>query len=327
MLSGVLYSISKDDDVRKTIVDTPGSVELATRLWLFQDAVPIPSSVDIPVGTAALDSILRVADRPTLDKVLKTAGGKPDQVAQLALTRLRTEGHKIQIEGFRTAVYTDILCQFSRPARHPLRHAILIAGGIPTVTKILVTVSSQINSTGNPMLLDAVVALFGYLRNCLESTDGFTWVSQSVQAGLLTAFVGCSPHVSNLDREDREMILSIFKDVLPRYLVYRSVIRTISTALRTIFKTVSVGQVSNSVAKDVWKRFTDLAEERMVVEAQAAAWKGKATICDNANVSFPLVERIQVSHFFLHSASKSIRRTTSANVQHAAAPTTAPKVH
>ena len=235
--------------------------------------MPVPSSLEVPVGTAALDSLFRMADHSTLDRALKTAGGKPDQVAKLALsTHLSTEGQKAKIRGFKVAVYTDILCQFSWSAIHPLRHAILIAGGISTVTKTLISVSSQINSTGNPTLLDAIVALFGFLRNCLESTDGFTWISQSVQAGLLIAFVGCSPHFSKLKNpEDREMIFSIVKHVLPRYLVYRSVIRTVSTTLDVVYKTKNIERVSKSIAKDAWEDFVELAKERMFVEAHAAA--------------------------------------------------------
>ena len=322
----MLYSICREDTVRDIIVSTPGSVELATQLWLFEDAVPIPSSVEVPVGTAALDALLRMAEHPTLDRALKTAGGKPDQVAKLALGRLCTEGREAEISGIRMSVYTDILCQFSRSARHTLRHAILIAGAISTVTKTLGIVTSQINSTGNPTLLDAIVALFGYLRNCLESSDGFTWISQSVQAGLLTAFVECSPYFSKLeDPEDREMILSIIKLVLPRYLVYRSIIRTVSTALESVYKNPRIGRVSKTVAKDVWRDFVRLAKERMLVEAHAGALK--ATMCDNANVSVPYIWRIDNFISSYRSASKLIQSTISVNVLHVVPLTTAPKVN
>jgi hypothetical protein len=323
----VLYSISKHDGVRNVIVGTPGSVELAAQLWLFEDAIPVPSSVDIPVNTACLDSLLRMAEPPTLDRALKAAGGKPDQVAKLALTRLQTEAQKPQIGGFRVAVYADILSQFSRSPTHPLRHSILIGGAMSTVTKTLVTVASQINSTNRPILLDAIVALFGYLRNCLESTDGFTWVTQSVQAGLLMAFVDCSPHFSKLDDiEDREMIISIIKDVIPRYLVYRSVVRTVSAALDVAYKSPKIGRVSKSMAKDDWQQFIFLAKERMLVEAHCTAWKGKAIVCDNANVSVSCVEKRYALISLNHSALKLTPKTISANVPHAVLLTTAPKV-
>jgi hypothetical protein len=282
----VLYSISRDDIVRNTIVHTPGSVELATQLWLFEDAVPVPSSVEVPVGTAALDSLLSVADSPTLDRTLKAAGAKADQLAKLALMRLSTEGQKPQISGCKAAVYADLLSQLSRSPEHQLRHAILGASAISTVTKTLVAVSSQIDSSANPERLDAIIALFGYLRNCLESTDGFTWITQSVQTGLLKAFVECSPYFPRLDdAKDREMIISIVKNVLPRYLVYRSVVRAVGLALDGVYKSPAIGGVSSSVVSDVWKDFVQLAKERLLVEAQAAAWKRKATTCDNTNVS------------------------------------------
>ncbi|KIM77726.1 hypothetical protein PILCRDRAFT_11814 [Piloderma croceum F 1598] len=271
VLAGALYSISRDDIVRNAIVRTP------------EDVVPVPSSVEVPVGTAALDSLLRVADSQTLDRTLKAAGGKADQLAKLALMRLYTEGQKPQISGCKAAVYADLLSQLSRSLEHQLRHALLGASAISTVTKTLVAVSSQIGSHGNPELLDAIIALFGYLTNCLESTDGFTWITQSVQTGLLKAFVECSIYFSRLDAKDREMIISIVKNVLPRYLVYRSVIRAVGLALDSVYKSPGIGRVSSSEASDVWKDFVELAEERLLVEAQAAAWKRKATTCDNTN--------------------------------------------
>lgn len=268
-----------------------------------------------------------MAEPPTLYRALKAAGGKPDQVAKLALTRLQTEGQKPRIGGFRIAVYADILSQFSRSPIHPLRHGILIGGAMSTVTKTLVTVASQINSSNRPMLLDAVVALFGYLRNCLESTDGFTWIMQSVQAGLLMAFVDCSPHFSKLeDIEDREMIISIIKDVIPRYLVYRSVVRTVSTALDVAYKSPKIGRVLKSMAKDDWQQFIFLAKERMLVEAHCSAWKGKATMCDNTNVSSSCVAKIYTLISSYPSALKLTPKTISANVPHVVLLTTAPKV-
>jgi hypothetical protein len=257
---------------------------MAAQLWLLEDTIPFPSSAEIPVCTAALECLLRVAEPSTHDRTLNALGCKPDQVAKLALMRLLTESLKQNIDGYKTAIYIDTVNQLSRYPDHPLRNALLIANSIRIVTKTLVSLSAQINSTGNPMLLNAMVTSFGYLSNCLESTDGFTWVSQSVQAGLLTAFIECSPHFSKVNHEDRTMIVSIVEDVLPRYLVYRTVIQTIVAALAVV-PAPSEDKVSKSIAKDAWRNFITLVEERRLVSLHAAAWKGKATICDNANVS------------------------------------------
>lgn len=276
--------MSQNDDVRKIIVDTPGTLEMATELWLLEDAILVPSSAEIPVCTAALECLLRMAKPSTHDRTLRALGCKPDKVAKLALIRLLTEGHKQRINGYKAAIYVDIINQLSRHSNHPLRNALLIANSIGTVTKTLVLLSTQINATGNAMLLDPIVASFGYLRNCLESTDGFTWVSQSIQAGLLTAFVECSPYFLKANLKDRTMIVSIVKDVLPRYLVYRSVIQTVVAALAGV-PASSKDKVLKSIGTDAWINFVTLVEERRLVSLQAAAWKGKATICDNANVS------------------------------------------
>lgn len=44
----------------------------------------------------------------------------------------------------------------------------------------------------------AMVIGFAYLASNLESLDGFTWIIQSVNAGLLQAYCDCSPHFSKV---------------------------------------------------------------------------------------------------------------------------------
>jgi hypothetical protein len=100
------------------------------------------------------------------------------------------------------------------------------------------------------------------------------------------------------------MILSIVKHILPQYLVYRSVIRTVSTAMDVVYKTHNIERVSKSIAKDAWGDFVKLAKERMFVEAHAAAWKGKATMCDNINVSVPVCRAGLHSYLFLSQCLK-----------------------
>lgn len=269
------------------MVATPGSIEMAAQLWLLENSVPFPSSVEIPVGTTALEAILRKCGSPELDRALKAAGGKPDQVAKLALANLRNENQKSNFHGYRLSVYTDLLNHLSRGPMQPLRNALLIKGSIGVVTKSLTVMSAEVNAS-DPSILDCITSSFGYLKNCLQSTDGFTWVSQSVKGGLLTAFVECSPHLSRLDDRDRTMIISIIKDLLPQYMVYRSVIKHVDAAMIKLLANPRKKEILKSPAKDDWSNFFILALERRIVSMQAAAFKGRAATCDNMQVSFTI---------------------------------------
>lgn len=200
-----------------------------------------------------LDPLFAHADPASHDQTLKAARDNADQVAKLALARLSKEGQKAPTEGKLMEIHTAILNQLSREPKHPLRNALLVAGSIITVTKNLVSISGQIhNVSTNPTLIEAMISCFEHLGDCIESTDGFTWVSQSVKAGLLLAYVKSSPVYSNLDPEDCNMVFSILKDVVPRYMVYRSVVQTVGTALDLVQKSnADTGKVEKSIAKNV----------------------------------------------------------------------------
>jgi hypothetical protein len=76
------------------------------------------------------------------------------------------------------AIYLDLIGHLSQEPEHRLRHAFLGSNTIVQCTKIALNTTKMLNDGGSPELLNAMVAAFGYLANCLESTDGFTWVTQ-----------------------------------------------------------------------------------------------------------------------------------------------------
>lgn len=286
IISAAWYALSRSDSARKVMSATKGSIEIATQMWVMEDKGNLPSLVNIPTASAALDALLKDAQGPALDRVVGAAGGGADNVAQLMLSRLRTSINGTLAYDAPTVVYLDLIGHLSRKPEHALRHAFLSSNTIALCTKIAVTVSTMLNRGGGPpILLDVMVAAFGYLTNCLESTDGFTWVSQSIQAGLLTAFVDCSPHYSKLDPDDCDMVLTIVRDILPKYLVYRSVIQAVDGTIRKLDHESHRQLVEKSIAWDIWMKFHKLALERYMVTLQATAMKGKAATCDNVHVS------------------------------------------
>lgn len=281
-ISASWYSLVRSESARKVMTTTPGSIEMATLLWVFEDASPISSIVDIPSASAALDGLLREYHPGNLDRVVKAAGGKAENVAQTALLRLRSAFKNItRLHEPRTAIYLDLICKLSRDPNHKLRYAFLSSNIITLCTTIALTVTNMINDGGHPGLLDVLVASFGYLSNCLESTDGFSWVIQSVKAGLLTAFVDASPHFFKLDPDDRDMILHIVRDILPDYLVYRSVVEAVDGTMRKLSDSPHRERILSSTASGVWTKFHKLALERLFITMQATAVKGKAMTCDN----------------------------------------------
>ena len=266
------------------IVATQGSLEIATKLWQLEDKFPYAQGRDIHCGSACLEALLREAESESLDRVLHSAGGKADDVAQLALSRLRSVSQEQRIPGIRMTIYTNVINQISRKPEHPLRIALLGANVIQIITKSLVTVTTQLNMTRNPDLLEAVISCFVYLRNYLDSTDGFTWVTQSIQHGLLQAFVEASPWYATVNPEERGMVVLIVQEILPRYMVYRSVVLAMEGPMKKIGESPYKEIIQKSSVGCVWSNLDRLFTERLAIIKYVRSLKGKAETCDNVHV-------------------------------------------
>lgn len=277
------YALATNDNTRKAMLSKPATLEVATRIWLEEDDKSSPSK-SLPPGTSLLNSLLKTATYDTLDQVLKISGKKADAVAKLALTRLRNAMKSKAPNGGYVTMYIDFLNMISRSPKHPFRHALLGANVVWTVTSNLCKIGTILNDTGDLAFVDAMVAGFGYLFNCLESTDGFTWVNQALGTGLLQAFCDCSTKFDLIHPEDLQMVMGVFKDILPRYMVYRSVIDHFVTGMRKAEQEPYRKRITSSIAKDAWHELRMLTDERRIVGVQADVVKTSHLTCDNVKV-------------------------------------------
>ncbi|KAJ6585582.1 hypothetical protein B0H19DRAFT_1368857 [Mycena capillaripes] len=261
VIATVWYCLVRVQGLREVIAATKGTVEIATQLWLLDNEVPYqgPPSMNIPC-VAAFDAVL--VDHAATDRALAAAGGAPDTLVKLV------------------SIYLDLLSHLSWGADHPLRLGLLQAGAISLCTRAAGTLAGALNAGGDLDLLNSIVSAFGFLTNCLHSTEGFTWVIQSVGADFLLAWADASPHFAQLDEEDYGMVTSLLMQTLPMYLVYRSVIQAVEQGMRRLGPQ-QLERINSSIAKNVWMDFRKLAEERSMVVVHAAAVKGKAATCDN----------------------------------------------
>ena len=326
LISGVWYSLSRSNIARKVMANTKGSIELATHLWIIEDMKP-PSTIGIPAPSAALDSLLSGDEIDVHDRVLKAAGLRVEDIVIISMSRLRTALDSPMLHEPRATIYLDLISQLSRPPNHPLRLRFLNASIIVICTKTAVKVTSLLNGKPvfHPGLLDLVVSSLGYLMNCLESTDGFSWVIQSLNAGLLQAFVDFAPHLSKICPEDRDMVLHIVQTLLSKYLVYRSVIQAVDGTIRKVQNSPNAKGINETLGAGAWRKFCDLARERHLVTLQAKSYKGKNATCDNVKVSSldGFVSEVRTTNIST-SVKKSIPGTTSENAAHASIPCIVP---
>lgn len=163
VLSACWCAVGQYDSIRETMVSTPATIEIATRCWLEEDDGPIPSHVDAPVGTCVLGNLLKHATSAQLDRVLKMTGGKADEIAKLAISHLRGALTMRPVNATRLVIYLDFINSLSRVGTHPLRYALLGANVIWYVTNALVTISILVNTTSDPVFLNAMMSGFCYL--------------------------------------------------------------------------------------------------------------------------------------------------------------------
>lgn len=163
VISACWCAVGQYDSIREAMVSTPATIEIATRCWLEEDDGPIPSHVDAPVGTCVLGNLLKHATSAQLDRVLKMTGGKADEIAKLAISHLRGALTMRPVNATRLVIYLDFINSLSRVGTHPLRYALLGANVIWYVTNALVTISILVNTTSDPVFLNAMMSGFCYL--------------------------------------------------------------------------------------------------------------------------------------------------------------------
>ncbi|KAI0088570.1 hypothetical protein BDY19DRAFT_172115 [Irpex rosettiformis] len=280
LLSISLYTISVHDICRQEMVKSAQMLEIATKIWI-EDEDSHTLRRNASPSTCLLFNLSKNATDEGLQQVKEAAGGKPSLVAKLAVTRIENGLKARKLGAAYIMMNIDLIDSLSRPSIDIFRNALLSANAVWVVTSALVKVGNTINSNEDFTLVGCMVAGFSYLFNFLQSTDGFTWVSQAIRAGLLQAFCDCSPKFNVIPKEDLDMILSIFHTILPRYLVFRSVLESFNHSMQKVDCDPHRKRVMNSVAEKVWCDLRNLAEERFVVNLQATALKDIRLNCHN----------------------------------------------
>lgn len=344
IIGGVLYSLSRSTEVRKVMVDTPGSIELVTRLWIIEDEPACPSGLSIPVNSAALDGLLTVphwkpeksigkndkpkdskqqeeedkreataisrrkAARSMLNRVVAAAGGSPSRVVEMALSRLRmATSTNARMHEPGTPIFLDLIGHLSSVPDHQFRLGFLSEGMTALAAKLAVKAVGLLDALsasgggGSPQIAlpksnpavspheeelhGVLIASLGFLANTLESTDGFTWVIKAVSAGLLQAWVGAARHMHRFDsRGDEDMVISILNKTVPKYMVYKSVVTNVESAIKKINEDGAVQDWKHPGATKVWKTFQEMSLERYTIGVHMKMAKSKAVICDNFKV-------------------------------------------
>lgn len=231
VVASAWFTFTQIESVKDVMVSTKGSLEIAARFWVDEDSPNLPPTrFDMPVASALLDAFLKKetygpgqADNDA-NTVVIAAGGSAPNIAKLAMVKLRAAANAPKWDEKRLTIFLDLIGHFCVSRSHQLRNSFLGLKAIGFCAKIAVQAANLKNLGGPEMLLAVYVAALGFIRNCVQSTDGFSWVIQAIKGGFLIALADGSPHFDQLHPEDFDMIMDLLRTIMPRYMVYRSVI-------------------------------------------------------------------------------------------------------
>ncbi|KAI0046563.1 hypothetical protein FA95DRAFT_1606770 [Auriscalpium vulgare] len=266
----------------KILSETPGVTALTTSLWMKEAIDP---SLPVPNGPACMSFLLDKADDTLLDEVIRSAGGKVEVIAEHALGHIRTE---LQMPAFNVTfidVFLGLLGCLSQGQKGLLRRAIIRKGAVPVVTKAFVRLAKRY-TVDDISVRAAIGVCANSLRKFTQEIDAIKCVRAMVLGGLLQAYIDLDPMLRHSNAIQIRALTLLFNDVLPRYLVYGTVVHAVGTTWDKL-------DTPQNCAVIMWSRFKDewnfvlyrLAIGRVVQEGIDG---GKATLrCNNCDRCLP----------------------------------------
>ncbi|KII87049.1 hypothetical protein PLICRDRAFT_243254 [Plicaturopsis crispa FD-325 SS-3] len=259
-ITHTLVALSLSKVTRSAVLRTPGVVALLARQWL-QERPPKLANQTRSFAVALENLLERLYPTPT-QEVLDAAGGDAALVATTVLARLRTSLATADVEDI--VVHLSLIHEFSCISCRPLHLALINHGAIPETIKVL-SWSNARAMDGTPP--DTISLCFNNILLGFYSANGSAWAVQALDSGLLTALLRSARWMSSQNTGDAhvEFLINFFSEVLPKYLVFRSVLRAVRKSISQVKKLGLTTAASTGPLWDAWKAFQKLAEERLAL--------------------------------------------------------------
>ncbi|KAJ7483625.1 hypothetical protein FB451DRAFT_1350598 [Mycena latifolia] len=253
-------------ELRATVRATPGIITLCTRLWIHPAA---PLSACIPFRSCT--------------RVVAAAGGRPEAVAKTFLDRLRKTISKAPMHAEHASTLTFTLTTFIGLPRHPLAFAVLADNGAWVVARTLFLASQ---ATANDDYLACIRTALTFLRRALVQYDSPRLVAQALDAGLLPAICDLSSVLEGTtEQAAHDSLRFILRDILPKNMVYRSVIKVMKRENRDIDGEAVDRGVMRSVLREEWMSLGLLTYLRSAVAKLPKEVRGRGSVvCERMTI-------------------------------------------
>ncbi|TFK68981.1 hypothetical protein BDN72DRAFT_959912 [Pluteus cervinus] len=291
VIAGSWSALASSEAARKRMLETHGVLDIATRLWIFEDnedvARSTPFAEGFTFGSVLIELLMHDGDAEKLEYIISAAGGDLDRIAQTLLRRLKKDFNSSKFASLphnSTMLFLLVrqFCDIQKP------EPFLKNGAISICVKLLLRTAfvlnqpdADISSNMKGHYVRLMLLASGFLHNFLDHGNGVPWVLQAINAGLLTAFIECSPMYENLENEDYITVSFAITKILPRYLAYICVVRVMNTAFERLGKTEQFLLLPETKAWEGINALALLTGRRMCVVGRVEDISKESTKCSN----------------------------------------------
>ncbi|KAJ7153950.1 hypothetical protein C8R43DRAFT_1235338 [Mycena crocata] len=263
-----LYTLSCFNWFLDAMISTPGCLELLTKLWVVEDAQAKGGILLGPVQTATLGTVIKystlLGNDDAYDRVVKAAGGDVNIVVKLLLGRVKkaTKAFNPDLGAVGLSWHIELITELCQP---PLRRAFFDNDAIAVVTDSFVVLSRVVIPTQN--CVSMMSSCFDFFLRCLEGDD-YPQLGYAIKTGFLGAFLDSSRMFAMLPTKSVDAAEQIMGQILPKYIVYRSFIEAVNSALEHLNTPHYQRLIAHPSVQTVWLPFIELLEKRMPVLKQ-----------------------------------------------------------
>ncbi|KAF8655013.1 hypothetical protein AX16_003284 [Volvariella volvacea WC 439] len=292
VVSNIHHTYSSHERLRAATEFTKGYLEMIVQQWTLQirihDFIATSSIYPLASILAAYTNTTGTTVPATTVRVITALGGNPNDVARLCLEHLsKTSELAHSQHAMALAAGADIELMTNFRVSAPMRYALLGRHSVRAVTSVLLSFSSM------PFSSESRESASFYLNSCsrfigyaLEFSNGFNAITEALEAQLLPAMLRCGPWLAQMNPSMVTQFLLPLTAILPKYLLYPSILKIVSRALRRVRSLGVESRIAQpSALWDAWKRFKTLAEERINSLLQSGDTQDKYQACHLASVS------------------------------------------
>ncbi|KAI0064775.1 hypothetical protein BV25DRAFT_1836637 [Artomyces pyxidatus] len=272
--------------LHRLVTATPGITRLVTVLWKNED-VGLGPPIPYPVFPVAFYRVVHGATEAVLQEVVVSGGGHARDIVRLAISHLQStiSDTTTPASASTFCIRVRIVDALSRSASHPLRREPLGEGSLAVVMLAFIRASFQVASRVHDS--DEVEACVQYISGVVEAGSGPYYVREVMQAGVLLAIVNTLPSFQQLDSATQECILSLVGDVIPRYIVYRSVVVAVGSAVKRLDMPGNRAKITESPVRDAWDAMERLASKRSLIKSLSPLLQSLSQKCSQTMLEMP----------------------------------------